>query len=259
MDDVRRSFHAQLDEVRARIVQLAAATAEAVPRATEALLEGDLEAAQYLIDGDDRIDALALEVEEKCYRILALQQPMASDLRSVLAAMWITSELERSADLAANICKACRRIFGVALEPRLRGLISEMSEEATRLLRLAVDAYVDGDAGLAAALDDIDDRLDSLHTTYIQAIFESQAGGGIELQPAVQLALIGRFYERIGDHAVNIGERIRYMVDGWLPEHTGAAREHERERLRGAVAGDAPVADVAADGPGDGPPGGSSA
>ncbi len=79
---------------------------------------------------------------------------------------------------------------------------------------------------LAAALDDLDDRLDELHRTTSQAIFERDED--LELQPAVQLALIGRYYERIGDHAVNIGERVRYMVTGWLPEHTGAARPDAR-------------------------------
>ena len=105
-----------------------------------------------------------------------------------------------------------------------------MSEEALRLMKLAIDAYVEANAGLAAALDDMDDRLDDLHNDYIQAIFESRAAEALELQAAVQLALIGRYYERIGDHAVNIGERVRYMVTGWLPEHTGAARVEARAR-----------------------------
>jgi phosphate transport system protein len=104
-----------------------------------------------------------------------------------------------------------------------------MSEEALRLTRLAIDSYAEGDEGLAAALDDIDDQLDELHADYIQAIFQSHSGGNLELEAAVQLALFGRYYERIGDHAVNMGERIVYMVTGWLPEHTGMARS----RLRG--------------------------
>jgi phosphate transport system protein len=146
--------------------------------------------------------------------------------------LWVTAEVERVGDLSANICKATRRLFGSSFDPKIRGLISEMSEEAVRLTRLAIDAFVDDDSGLAAALDDIDDRLDSMHATFIQSIFEARGGGGLDLQPAVQLALVGRYYERIGDHAVNVGERVRYMVDGWLPEHTGAARQHERERIR---------------------------
>lgn len=231
-EEARKSFHAQLDDVRDQIVQLAAGATEALPRATEALLAGDLVGAQAVIDGDDVLDDMTLNIEELCYRLMALQQPMAGDLRQLVSSMWIAGEIERIADLATNICKGTRRIFGTTFDPRVRGLISEMSEEALRLTRLSIDAYVEGDTGLAAALDDIDDRLDSLHATFIQSIFEARGGGGLELQPAVQLALIGRYYERIGDHAVNIGERVRYMVDGWLPEHTGAARERERERQR---------------------------
>ena len=86
-----------------------------------------------------------------------------------------------------------------------------------------MDAYAEGDANLAGALDDMDDRLDQLHKDYIQAILELHADVR-DVQVAVQLALVGRYYERIGDHAVNIGERVQYMVTGWLPEHTGAAR-----------------------------------
>ena len=99
-----------------------------------------------------------------------------------------------------------------------------MSDHVHRLFRLAIDAYADRNEGLAAALDDMDDDVDELHADYIRAIFEVYEGGSAPLQVAVQLALVGRYYERIGDHAVNIGERVRYMVTGWLPEHTGAAR-----------------------------------
>jgi phosphate transport system protein len=110
-----------------------------------------------------------------------------------------------------------------------------MSEEAVRLFRLSIDAYAEGNAGLAAALDDIDDRLDDLHKDYIQAIFESHRHGALDLEAGVQLALIGRYYERIGDHAVNIGNRVQYMVTGWLPEHSGAARMQARARSERGV------------------------
>ena len=100
-----------------------------------------------------------------------------------------------------------------------------MADESVRLFRLAMDAYADGDADLAGALDDMDDRLDQLHRDYIQAILELYADVR-DVQAAVQLALVGRYYERIGDHAVNIGERVQYMVTGWLPEHT-APRDGE--------------------------------
>ena len=91
-------------------------------------------------------------------------------------------------------------------------------------MTFAIDAYVERDASLGAAIDDMDDTLDQLHRDYIEAIFQSHATHDLGLQAAVQLALIGRYYERIGDHAVNIGQRVQYMVTGWMPEHSGAAR-----------------------------------
>jgi len=237
MVDLRKQFHEQLQEVRDANVQLGALVTEALPRATEALLAGDLGAAQELIDGDDAVDTLALSVEDQCYQLLALQQPMAGDLRAIVTAIRMTSEIERSGDLVVNIMKGSRRIYGTTIDPRLRGLIERMSDQANRLFKLSIDAYVDGDANLAAALDDMDDRLDQLHKDYIQAILVQHADVQ-DVQVAVQLALVGRYYERIGDHAVNIGERVQYMVTGWLPEHTGAAR----------------LAARAAGGPTEGPP-----
>ena len=227
--DIRKSFHQQLSEVKQDIVRMAAMVTEAIPRGTAVLLDGDLHGAQELIEGDDPLDALALDLEERCYQILALQQPMARDLRSIVTAVRMISEIERSGDLVVNIAKGARRIYGTTFSPRLRGLITQMGDEATLLLRLAIDAYVEGDASMAAALDDLDDRLDTLHKEYIQEIFVSHGDGHVEIRAAVQLALVGRYYERIGDHAVNIGERVRYMVTGWLPEQTGAAREAVRQ------------------------------
>jgi phosphate transport system protein len=237
----RRAFHEELEEVRQRIVQLGAITTEMVLRGTEALLGTDLAAVRALIDSDDDVDALSLEIEEQCYQLLALQQPMAGDLRSIVTSIRLVSELERSADLMVNVAKGTRRLYGVTFEPRLRGLIEQMSEEAVRLLRLSIDAFAEGNAGLAAALDDIDDRLDDLHAHYIEAIFDGNRDGVLTVESGVQLALIGRYYERIGDHAVNIGNRVQYMVTGWLPEHGGAARAQARavQAQRDVAGGDA--------------------
>jgi phosphate transport system protein len=231
MTDNRRIFHQEIDQVRNDIVRMAALSTELIPRATEILLTNDLHGAQLLIEADDVIDDMTLEIEERCYQILALQQPVAIDLRALITAIRLTSEIERSADLMVNVAKASRRLYGAEFEPRVRGLIEQMSEEASRLFKLAIDAYDDGNAGLAAALDDMDDRLDALHKEFIQSIFESHHGTMLDLQPAVQLALIGRYYERVGDHAVNIGHRVQYMVTGWLPEHAGAARAKARRDL----------------------------
>ena len=229
-DEARRTFHDELDTVKADIIRLAAMTSETIPRATQALLSSDLLAAQQIIDDDDVVDQQSLEIEEACLRLLALQQPMASDLRMVMTAVKLNWELERAADLSVNICKALRRVYGVALTPQLRGIVEQMSEEAYRLTRLAIDAYMDADVALASALDDMDDRLDALQVELVRAIFEAHETDNMPLLTAVQLALIGRYYERIGDHAVNMGERVQYLVTGWLPEHTGAARIEAKAR-----------------------------
>jgi len=224
MNELRGSFHDELDLIRDAIVTLAAHVTEALPRATEALIDNNLEMAQQVIEGDDVLDLLSLEIEERCYSLIALQQPMASDMRSIVTAMKINGEYERSGDLAVNICKGLRRVYGLTLTPKLRGLLTSMGDEAVRLTRLSVDAYVERQVGLAAALSDIDDRLDDLQVDFIEAIFEAQANGDLSPQETVQLALVARFYERIGDHAVNIGERVQYMVTGESPESIGAAR-----------------------------------
>ena len=228
-EQTRRTFHAEIDEISELIVQLAAQVGEAVSRATEALLDGDLKQAQQIIDDDDEIDVAAIGIEERCQSLLALQQPMAGDLRQILAAMWITGELERTGGLACNICKGARRLFRTELPPRLRGLIGEMNEEAIRLIRLSVDSYSEHDVALASALDDMDDRLDSLHRTFVKTLLEVSRTHDLDVQPAVQLALIARYYERIGDHAVNVSDRVRYMVSGVMPWRAGVGRHRSRE------------------------------
>ncbi len=235
MNELRRSFHTDLDEAKNELVRLAAQVTETIPRATAVLLDSDLEGAEYIIRGDDEIDARSLDLEEHCGRILALQAPVASDLRRIIALLRMVSEVERSADLLANICKAARRIYGHELDPKLRGIISKMGEQAQQLFQAAIDSFVENDEAMAAALDDMDSYLDALQKQFIQAIFEVHAQGKIDLQTAVQLAMVARFYERIGDHAVNIGERVRYVITGWLPELKGAARYRERLDATGEI------------------------
>lgn len=224
MEELRKGFHQELDQAKAEVVRLAASVTEAIPRATAVLLDGDLEGADYIIRSDDEIDARSLEIEERCYQILALQAPVATDLRQVVALMRMSAEIERSADLLCNICKAARRIYGHQLDPKLRGIISRMGEQAQALYNAAIESFVENDAAKAAAIDDMDSFLDGLQKQFVQAIFESHAAGRIDLQVAVQLAVVARFYERIGDHAVNIGERVSFVITGWMPEHRGAAR-----------------------------------
>ncbi len=224
MDELRKGFHYQLESARKDLVRLAAAVIEAIPRATTILLDGDLDGANALISDDDRIDAMSVELEERCYQLLALQAPVAGDLRQLVAIVKMVGDIERSADLTVNICKAARRVYGHELDPRLRGLISRMSEQAQQLFAAALESFEENDAAKAAAIDDMDSYLDGLQRELMRTIFESNSDDRIDLQVAIQMAMVARFYERIGDHAVNIGERVQYVVTGWLPEHKGAAR-----------------------------------
>ncbi len=232
-DEMRKSFHRDLDEIRSDMVKMAAMATEMMTRATDALLDADMLMAQAIIDHDDDIDVLSRSIEDRCFRLLALQGPMAADLRALAASMRINGDLERSADLAVNIVKGARRIYGHELPPRLRGIISQMSEEAVRMIRLATDAYAETNGPLGAALNDIDNRLDQLQSEFVEAMFEAHGDDELSLQPAVQLALIARYYERIGDHAVNIGERVAFMASGEAPEHPGVARIRERDDAAG--------------------------
>lgn len=212
--DTRRSFHNELAAIRDDLVHLAAMVSEAIPRATQALLDSDRQTAQEVIDGDVLLDDAAIEIEDRCYHQLALQQPMASDLRALVTAIRLTAELERSGDLVVNIAKGVGRLEGLSIDPKTRGMVQVMSDEARRLFSFAVDAYAERDGDKGAALDQMDDTLDSAHTAFVEQILESCRAGTLDVRAAVQLGLIGRFYERIGDHAVNIGERVRYLVSG---------------------------------------------
>jgi phosphate transport system protein len=222
MEATRKSYHLDLDEIRAEVVALATKVTAMIPQGTDVLLLGDLTAADDLIRLNEEVEHAALVLEERCYELLALQAPVAGDLRVIVASTKIIAELDRSAGLVVNISKAARRLYGMHIDPRLTTILANMSRQAHQLFRFATEAFADADAPLAAALDDIDDNLDRLQVDLIQAIFESHAAGNVDLPVAVQLALVCRFYERIGDHAVNIGERVRYMVTGWMPERDGA-------------------------------------
>lgn len=260
MGELRKGFHHDLETIREELIRTAATVTEMIPRATQILLDQDLEGAEYLIFSDDEIDARTIDIEERCFQMLALQAPVAGDLRQIVTALKMTGEIERTADLVVNICKAARRIYGHELDPKLRGIISKMGEQGQTLWAETIQAYMTSDAAKAAAIDDMDSYLDSLQKQFIQAIFESHAAGRIDLQVAVQLAVVARFYERIGDHAVNIGEKVRYLVTGWMPEHSGAARHKARALPDLTPAGGYPLPVASTDtdetpaaGPGDDP------
>jgi phosphate transport system protein len=215
-EDYRKALHQEIDLIAADLVQLGEMAHVTITRATAAFLDLDEDGVEEVVDAlvaaDDDVDALAVDIEERCIRCLALQSPMASDLRMVVSSLKINAAVERCADLMVNVATSTRRLRSATLTPRLRGLVQRMADEAARLLRLAMDAYAQRNGALGAALDDMDDRLDALQGELVQAIFEAHAAGCIDLQAAVQLAVVARYYERVGDQAVNIGERVEFVA-----------------------------------------------
>ncbi|MFM1752072.1 MAG: phosphate transport system regulatory protein [Actinomycetota bacterium] len=214
---MNRAAHDELLSLRAEVLDLAAILIASVPRATQILLDQDLEGAEYQILSDDEMDARTIELEERCISFMALHAPVASELRHAVAIMKMAADIERSSDLVKNICKVARRIHGFPLDSSLRKLIVAMSQQAQLLLQQSLTAYEDYDLPTANSVRDMDMHLDSLHKQFIQSIFEAHGNKVIDLPVAVQMAITARFYERIGDHAVNIAEFIRFFLTGEKP------------------------------------------
>ncbi|MCZ7527441.1 MAG: phosphate signaling complex protein PhoU [Acidimicrobiia bacterium] len=216
MPEARKTFDEQLQELRNDVIRAAAVVGEAITAATQALL-GDLGVVDQVIADDAIVDDLNHSMEMRAFEIMALQQPTAVDLRTLLSILRIVHELELSGDLMVTTAKAARRLYPKELPPRVRGLIDRMGAQATVQLRVAVDAFADADTTKAVALPDMDDVMDDLQKEMFRAIFSQGAPDEDALQLAVQLALIGRYYERLADHAVQIGAWVHFMVTGELP------------------------------------------
>ena len=221
MTDIRKAFHEELDEIRLDVIRQAAMAAEAIERGTQALLDQDLAEVERLIEADADIDSLTHSIEHRTSLVLAQQQPMASDLRVLLSILRIIHEVERIGDLMVKVAKAARRLYPEPLEARARGLISRMRDQAGAQLRVAVDAFADKDMAKAHALVDMDNVMDDLQKELFQYIFTSYTAADASLQRAVSIALLGRYFERIGDHAANFADRVQFMVTGHFPYETG--------------------------------------
>src|SRR5437763_9351681 len=209
-EETRVGFHRDLEEIDQKVVQLFALVAESVAKATEAFLANDREAAESLVDADAVIDELYSNVEELVQRQFALQSPMARDMRFLLSVLRIVPELERSGDLAEHIAARATRGVSDTLTPRIRGLIEQMGRISTQMWREAADGYGDRDAHVAAHPNERDAELDEVHSSLTAELVTGQ----LTVPIALEMALVARFYERLGDHAVNIGERVRYIAGG---------------------------------------------
>ena len=206
---------------------------EAIQAGTDAFLDADLTAAERVIAHDGLVDELMHSVESRTYLLLARQQPMAVDLRMLVSILRVTHELERAGDNMVNVVKATRRIYPYELDPKIRGLVHRMRQQATEQLRLAVTAFAERDPARAAALRDMDDVMDDLQKDLFRTIFTLHVSDESSLQRAVQVALVGRYFERIADHAVNAGERVTFMVTGEFAEEPHRDDEHGDEASTG--------------------------
>jgi phosphate transport system protein len=220
MTETRKAFHEELEDLCHDVVRLGAMAGEAIQAGTDAFLDADLAAAERAIAGDAAIDELMRAIEGHTYLLLARQQPMAIDLRVLVTILRVIHEFERTGDLMVNVAKATRRLYPYELEPRIRGLVHRMRQQAAEQLRLAVTAFAERDPVRGSALADMDDVMDDLQKELFRVIFASQVNDEAALHRAVQIALVGRYFERLADHAVNAGERVAFMVTGHFLEES---------------------------------------
>lgn len=214
--EIRRAFHTELDELSADVAKLGNLAVESIKAGTNAFLSADISAAESVIEADKIIDGLMVSIEMRACELLARQQPMAIDLRTVLAILRVIHEIERCGDYMVNIAKATRRLYPLILPENLVHLVERMRDQAVVQLQTAVDAFVDRDVARAHALDDMDDVMDDLQKELLREIFDAGSADD-SMQMGVQVALVGRYFERVADHAVNVGERVAFMVNGFAP------------------------------------------
>jgi phosphate transport system protein len=217
--EVRRAFFEDLERLHLDVVHLGALALEAIQRGSEALLVFDLAGADETIRRDGELDHLSDTIEERIYLMLATQAPVATDLRAMVTMLRVNHELERIGDYMVNIAKATRRLQPEPLDPRILGILDRMRVQATAQLEIALDAFSQRDPSQVPELPEMDDVMDDLTRELFRTIFATNPEQEDSVQRAVQLALIGRYYERVADHAVNVGERVDYMVTGQFREH----------------------------------------
>ena len=192
------------DELRGRTVRLFAMVGETISAATLALLDGNREAGKIAVSRDEEIDRLARElIREVESLLLSDSAPSSIDRQELLTLLRVLPEVERNGDLAEHIARRAVRGLGAEMSPRSRGLIERMGEVATTIWRLATDALLDGRPEATGEIEDTDDELDELHV----ALTAELVSGSMSVPVAVEVAMVGRFYERFGDHCVNLARR----------------------------------------------------
>lgn len=211
MDRHVRHFQEELEELQARLLAMGGLAEEQVRLAIDSLVSRDVPRIDRVLHGDGPINELHIEIDSRCFRLLALHQPMAIDLRAIVAAVKINVDLERVGDLAINIAEAAARY---ATHPPVKQLIDipRMAALAQAMLRDALDAYVKRDTELARRVLNTDDELDALKTQVFRELLTYMLQDPRTIEPALDLILVSRHLERIGDHATNVAEDVIFMV-----------------------------------------------
>jgi phosphate transport system protein len=213
MGEQRQEFERELEAIEAKVIELFAMVAEDLPGATDALLSGNSEVIKALTEREQAIDALYPEIEGMANREILLQAPVASDLRFLLSVLRIVPELERSHDLVVQIATRANHILSDDLSPRCRGLVERMGNLASGMWRQAVDSWYQRDRSIAATLAERDNEMDELYASLTAEL----ASGRMSLPVTMEMTLVARFYERLGDHAVNIARRVAYLAGSHTP------------------------------------------
>jgi phosphate transport system protein len=210
---MREDYSQQLESITQDLVVMTELVGVAITEATSALLEDNLELAQSVIEGDGRINDLNMAVEERCFRIAALQAPVATDLRLVMGGIKMATSLERMGDLAVHIAKQVRlRYPNPSIPAELSDTFREMGDAAKKIV-VAIGRVVEAnDTSLADEIKTYDDTLDRLHRELFSAVLSDDWSHGVEA--AIDVTLLSRFYERFGDHAVTVARRVIHIVTG---------------------------------------------
>ncbi len=210
-DIVVRHFQEELEQLKTRLLEMGGLAEDRVRAAVDGLVRRDSGAVTRVLTGDRPINQLHIEIDSRCFKLLALHQPMAVDLRAIVSAVKINTDLERVGDLAVNIAEAALRYMRHAPIKELID-IPRMAAIAQGMLRDALDAYVRRDTVLAEAVLNADDGLDALKTQIFRELLTYMLEDPATIQPALDLVLVSRHLERIGDHATNVAEDVIFMV-----------------------------------------------
>ena len=221
MERITRHFQEELDLLKTRLLEMGGLAEERVRHAVQGLADRDFALIEGVLGGDEPVNQIHIEVDDRVLKLLALHQPVAADLRAVLAAVKINTDLERVADLAVNIAEAAKRY---ALHPPVKKLIDipRMADIAQAMLRDALDSYVKGDVALAQHVLNEDDKLDALKTQIFRELLTHMLQDPGTIEPALDLILISRHLERIGDHATNVAEDVIFILSAKDVRHHGA-------------------------------------